>query len=217
MAITRSAQFWNWFRQHENKYRDFDRCSDKEVEDLMHELDVHLKAYHHRLWASVKTEKGDDRSTLILSANGRRFSFGYVDRLVAKVPLMEYWKVVALEEPREADFMLKERFGDLAMDVRKLSFAAEQNEKGQQDIAVYTDPYDYGKAKRYNQAARRVVYNLLGERFFGLGIGYVWCRPLAEERGTKGLRRIKELPGYMGRQAPMKLVVGPGGELMGRG
>jgi hypothetical protein len=211
MAVQLSKHhFWQWFLRHNKEYLELNKKSKKELAYWKNELQAHLRAYYKFLYFSIYVPEKGDSGVLTISVSGKAGYFKYVDNLVALAPQIPGWKIQALEPPRPIDFLWQEQVGHVDIDPRELWCTVPEGERGR--LSVYHMLYTEADNWSYSQVAEAAVYNVLGERSFGLDIGRITVSNLSHAPQGAELIRVEELPAYMTR-GKSGLVVDVGGEI----
>ena len=199
MAIKLSKRhFWQWFIRNHKEYLEFHNKPQKELKYWMNELSAHLRAYFKFLHYSVYVGKEGAVGVLTISVAGKARYFKYVDAIVAIAPAIPGWTIQALEAPRPIDSFWEEELGHAGIDPHELWCTVPQGED-LPGIAVYHMLYAEAKHRLYALAAEMAVYNVLGERSFGVDIGSITIGNLSGAPEDAELIKLEELPAYMPR------------------
>jgi hypothetical protein len=115
----------------------------------------------------------DDKGTasLTVTVNGKAMHFKKVDAFVARAPELPGWSFRALEDPVPVDFLLEKQIEDAGIHPGELYFSFGGNDPEEKDLIVYHSLCTGYNERFILQLAYAAVYNLLGERSFGLDIG----------------------------------------------
>jgi hypothetical protein len=197
MANKLSKQhFWEWFMRHHNEYLAFNNKPKKEIKYWVNELSAHLRAYYKFLQFSVQYRNADAIGVLTISVAGNARYFKYVDRLVALAPEIPHWIIQALEEPKPIGFLLEEEFEQTGIDPHEL-WCTVSTRGGLPAITVYHELYAEAKDMLFASVAQMAIYNILGERSYGLDIGPVTAGNLSHAPAKAELIRLEELPAFL--------------------
>lgn len=199
MRKTTIGHFWKWFEQHAEEYRDIYANDEKKIGYLLDEINMHLRACHKYLEAVVGVQEDTGEATLIITANGQARGFRQADRLVAKAPALANWKIQALQSPAEPGCLLDVFFPEVCIDPERLWFSVlyDGGPSSPKDIIVYSELYKPGVSALFENAVRLVLYNILGERLFGLYIRKIYIANLSEDPDMDWVMRLRELPAYI--------------------
>lgn len=202
MRFSKPKQFWEWFRRNQETYLHLFKSSKAEALYLMREMTMHLAAYGTRINAELYWEKveGDIEVVLVFTTYGRARQFRKVERLVAQAPDLPGWRFLDLDPPRPIDFFLDEDYGHLDFDPFNLWFEPPRffNNQDKCCLDVYVDTYTQ-ISKEYEQAVAGAVYNVLGEKVYGLKIRELNVDRLCElpKRQRSALVNLQQLPQYI--------------------
>jgi hypothetical protein len=207
------SHFWKWFQKHAAAYASIFNRNEKEIVYLLDELNMHLRAYCKHLEGGIGINKKMGTMDLIISAHGRAAYFPKVDKLVACAPALWHWQVIALEPRQPLDNMLDICYPDVQLDPHRLWFEPLDEFSQTADIVVYSECCGMSDEGRFEAAVRAVLYNLLGERSYGLDLGELVIANLSAAPRKENLQRLEELPFYISKCISGHLEVGAGGEL----
>jgi hypothetical protein len=203
--------FWEWFRRHHSEYLALSNKSNKEAAYWLNELNAHLRAYFKFLeyclhWQSEQT------SALIITVDGKAQHFKKVDDLVAKAPAIPGWNFVALEDPKPIDFLLKPEIEETGIDPRELCFSFASNALRTELIIYHLLCTPENKHLLY-ELAYAAVYNLLGERSFGMDIRGIRVANLSAADSDE-VEALEALPECIGRRRSGIIVDSQGNMVM---
>jgi len=205
--------FWQWFLRHNKEYMEFTKKSKKELKYWMNELTAHLRAYFKFLHFSIYVRK-EGEAVLTISVSGNARYFKYVDKIVGIAPEIPGWTVQALEAPRPIDFFWEEEMGHTGIDPHELRCTIPDGDH-LPDIVVYHSLYTEAKQWNFIHAAETAIYNVLGERSFGLDIGTITVGNLSSAPDNAELIKLEDLPAYL-PPSPSGLVVDASGQIWER-
>lgn len=210
MSKLPKRHFWEWFKRHQHEYLVLDKKPKKEVAYWLRELNAHLRAYYKFLGFSlVCPEHGTARLTITVS--GKAMHFKRVEAFVATAPAIPGWSIHALEDPMSVDLLLEEQMVNAGIDLSKCCFSLSGDDPA--TIIVFHPLYTEDNKRLFLQLAYSAVYNLLGERSFGMHISYIGVDNLScADPGD--VHPLKELPAHIGRSLSA-VVVDANGSLLG--
>lgn len=212
MKYSKTTQFWAWFKNHHDTYALLFKERRKDTTYWLRELYMHLAAYGKHIYVDIFWENGTSGGvhTIIFTTKGRSNYFRKVEYLVSKAPVIPGWKFVALQPPRPADFFIQEDFGDVTIYPSELFFILPDKWDSKDRIWLTVCGEFYGEVTgRLQKAVQSVVYNITGEKIYGLGIYFIEVKSLfeltAHERDE--LFPIDCLPGFFAADGKPDLVV----------
>jgi hypothetical protein len=170
MSKLPKRHFWEWFKRHNKEYLDLNKKSKKEAAYWLHELNAHLRAYFKFFGFSLALPDDKGIASLTITVNGKAMHFKKVDAFVTTAPDLPGWNFYALEGPMPIDYLLEKQIEDVGIHPGELYFSIDDNDPEDKDLIAY-----HPLCTEYNkpfilQLVYAAVYNLLGERSFGLDI-----------------------------------------------
>ncbi len=191
MRFSKPKQFWLWFQRNKDTYHHLPACTKTEALYLMREMSMHLQAYGRHINAELYWENtnGQVEIVFVFTTYGRARQFRKVERLVAAAPFIPGWRFLALDPPRPIDFFVDEDFDHLDFEPFELWFEPPEfyDHKDKCCLQVYADIYT-PVTDEYSEAVTAAVYNVLGEKVYGLRIRrvevYRLCELPPQERTT---------------------------------
>lgn len=211
MSKLSKRHFWEWFNRNNKEFLELNKKTKKEESYWLSELNAHLRAYFKFLSFSVTL---NDKKTpaLTITVNGKVQHFQKVDAFVATAPEIPGWRIVALEEPMPIDFLMEKQIEQAGIHPQEFYFSFEDNDPEDPVIVIYhplcTEENEHTLLKLANAA----VYNLLGERTFGLDIQYLEVANLSSA-DPKHLQKLEELPASLGSRSSA-MMIDPDGRLL---
>jgi hypothetical protein len=197
MAIKLSKKhFWQWFMRSNKEYLGLQNKSKKELKYCMNEMTTHLRAYFKFLHFSILVSNDGATGVLTISVSGKAQYFKYVDKIVGAAPEIPGWNIHALEAPKPIDSFWEQELGHTGIDPHELWCTVPDREHRPR-IAVYHMMYTEANNWHYTQAAEMAIYNVLGERSFGLDIGRITVANFSSAPEDAELIKLEELPAYM--------------------
>jgi hypothetical protein len=186
--------FWQWFLRNNKEYLELSKKSKKESSYWLNELNAHLRAYYKFFEFCLSTDK-NKTGTLTITVDGKSQYFKKVDAMVASAPDIPGWTIKSLEDPFPIDFMLETQIEETGVDPRELSFQFDTDPpKG--CLVVYHPMYTEKKKYSFYSLARNAIYNLLGERSFGIEIHDIEVLNLSEAYVDQ-VQMFENLPEYI--------------------
>ena len=170
MSKLPKRHFWEWFKRHHNEYLELRKKSKKEAGYWLCELNAHLRAYY-KFFGYCLTFPDKGPASLTITVNGKAMHFKKVDAFVATAPELPGWTITALEDPMPVDFLLEKEMEEAGIHPGEFCFSFDGNDPEDKDIIVYHPLCTENNERFILQLAYAAVYNLLGERSFGMDLG----------------------------------------------
>jgi len=187
--------FWEWFKRYNAEYLFLKDKSNKEARFWISELNAHLRAYYKFFRFGIQWEKGQP-TILTISVHGKAAHFKKADDLVAMAPQIPGWKIVSLDQPRDMDLHLEDVIREISIDPHEFRYSLD-NHPHNPTITVYHPLYTPENDPLIYQLAHGAVYNLLGERSFGIDIGEIEVANLSSANIDE-LEDLEALPDQIG-------------------
>lgn len=187
--------FWEWFKRCNKEYLNLNKKPRKEASYWLNELNAHLRAYFKFFGFNMELENNQS-ATLTITVNGKAVHFAKVDAFVALAPDIPGWTITALQSPMPVDFLLEQQMELTGIAPEELCFSLESGSTSA-DIIVYHPLCTQENKHVFSQLVHAAVYNLLGERSYGVDVGRVEVANLSLAN-PKDLRDLEELPGLLG-------------------
>jgi hypothetical protein len=210
MSKLSKRHFWEWFKQNKKEYSGLSKKTDKEKTYWLNEMNAHLRAYFKFFEFSIMWE--DETPVLIITVKGKAQHFKKVEAFVAKAPEIPGWKIIALEYPLAIDFFLEKEIEDSGVHPVELSFSFPGDDPESGSITVYHPLITEKNKRAFWNLAHAAIYNLLGERSFGLDIYEIEVSNLSIAV-DEVLRSLEELPSCLG-MGKSSMIVDDEGKLM---
>jgi hypothetical protein len=204
MSKLSKRHFWEWFNRNNKEYLELQHKSKKEATYWLHEMNAHLRAYF-KFFEFRLTLPGNGIASLTITVNGKAQHFKKVERFVATAPEIAGWSMHALEDPMPIDFLLEKQIESTGIHPAEFCFSFANPEANTPDIIIYHPLCTAGNEGLYLQLAYPAVYNLLGERSFGLDIGRLEMANLSEA-DPDDVYQLEDLPTYIGLLKPAMMV-----------
>lgn len=212
MSYLPKRHFWEWFKRHNKEYLELRSKTKKEATYWVRELSAHLRAYFKFLEFSMSWhDEGTARLTITVQGKARYFK--KVDAFVATAPEIPGWSIRSLEDPMPVDFLLEKEIENAGIHPGEFYFSFDSDEPEDRDITVYHPLCTDHNAHAFAQLAYGAVYNLLGERSFGLDIDRLEMVNLSYA-DPAAIYKLEELPVHIGLRRS-SMMVGPNGTLLG--
>jgi hypothetical protein len=192
MSKLSKRHFWEWFKRNNTTYLELHNRTKKEAAYWINELNTHLRAYG-RFYSFHLTVSEKHTGSLTITVNGQSNHFKKADALVALAPEIPGWTIVSLEAPMSVNYELEQQLSASGIALDDLYFSFAGNDPDNNYITVYHTLCNEDSRHLFYNIAHAVVYNLLGERSFGLDIVDLDVANLSEADSTH-VWKLEELP-----------------------
>ncbi|MBO9204772.1 MULTISPECIES: hypothetical protein [Niastella] len=212
MSKLSKRHFWEWFKRNNKEYLDLNNKTKKEATYWLNELNAHLRAYYKFFEYRISLpDKGIPNLTITVS--GKAMHFKKVDLFVATAPEIAGWQISALEDPMPIEFLLEKHMESTGIHPAEFSFSFASEDPEDTNVIIYHPLCTPQNEGPYLQLAYAAVYNLVGERAFGLDIGQLEMSNLSTA-DPDDVYPLEELLIHISLRKPA-MVVGPNGTLEG--
>jgi hypothetical protein len=197
----KADHFWNWFKNHHEKYLDPLGPTREQVLYWGNEMSLHLWHVCPGLGFEIAGYHPPERPSLTISCQSRRRYFGIARALVAAAPPIPLWEISALRQPTDMDFFLDMHFPSFKTRPESLRFGTYGDEKAGSKLeylVIYFPEYRKEDEDLYMDVSYFILENLLGEETLGSMVGTIITRALDDEAMIyHAPRPITELPAYI--------------------
>lgn len=214
MSRLSKNHFWEWFKRNNKEYLELKKKTKKEAGYWLNELTAHLRVYFRYFGFSI-TLPENGTAQLTITVNGKARYFEKADAFVAKAPEIPGWTVKALEDPVPIDFLLEKEIKAAGIDPREFGYSFTSDDPDDSDIIIYHPLCTNENLRSFINLAYEAVYNLLGERSFGLDVNIFEVTNLSEA-DFDDVYPLEELPVHLGSRRS-SIVVDKNGTLLGMG
>jgi len=204
MSKLPKSHFWEWFKRNNKEYLELKDKSKKEAGYWMNELTAHLRVCFRYFGFSL-TLPDNGLAKLTITVNGRERYFEKVEAFVAKAPEIPGWTIATFEEPMPVDFMLEKQIEKAGIHPSEFSFSFASDDPMDTDIIVYHPLCTDENNRQFSILANEAVYNLLGERSFGMDLGRMEMDNLSGA-GNEELYPLEELPSHISLRRPAMVI-----------
>jgi hypothetical protein len=192
MSKLSKQHFWEWFKRNNREYIDLNKKSKKEISYWLNELNAHLRVYNKFFSYSLVLEH-KKTATLTITAKGKEKYFEKVEAFVAKAPRVRGWRIHALDSPAPIDCLLDDLINVTGIHPQELYFSFASNEMDHDGIIVYHPLCTTKNEHLILKLADAAVYNLIGEKAYGLEIGWIEVTNLSCAC-SNDMKKLEELP-----------------------
>lgn len=204
MSKLSKRHFWDWFQRNNKEYTGLQHKSKKEATYWLHEMNAHLRAYFKFFeFRLALPENG--MPNLTITVNGKAKHFKKVEKFVAAASGINGWIISALEDPMPIDFLLEKQIEDTGVHPGEFMFSFADADYDNPDVIIYHPLYTPESGLLFLPLAYSAVYNLLGERSFGLDIGQLEMANLSSA-DPGNVYRLEELPIHIDLRKPAMMV-----------
>jgi hypothetical protein len=211
MSKLSKRHFWEWFKRNNKEYLELNNKSKKEAAYWLAEMNTHLRAYFKFFEYSLALpDKGDAKLTI--SVNGKTIHFKKVESFVATAPEIPGWNIIALEEPMPIDFILEKQMANAGIEPGEFSFSFVSDDADAAHIMIYHPLCTPANERHFLELAYGAVYNLLGERSFGIDISLLEMANMSDANVDE-VYPLEELPIHIGSRKS-SIVVDQNGSLL---
>jgi len=211
MSKLPKRHFWEWFKRNNKEYLELNKKSQKEASYWLSELTAHVRIYL-RYFGFTLALPDKEPARLTITVNGKAEYFKKVDAFVATAPEIPGWIINALDEPVPIDFLLEEYIQKAGIHPGEFCFSFASDHREHQDLIVYHPLYTKDNERIFLELAYEAIYNLLGERSFGMDLGHVHIDNLSCAN-TDEIHQLEELPYHISNRGS-SLIVGKDGTLL---
>ena len=191
--------FWNWFLANNEDYLNLndDELTHVKKQKLLDQFLFHLHDYCDKLYFEIGGWPGQEQE-LIITADGNKDYFGFVDELIANAPVIENWQFTAFLQPHELDYT--SNFEDVELKPLEMWFLPLNSASQPKSIGlrISLPNYDAVKESEWLEAAVfRVIDTVLGEKAFALDVDHIEISSLASNPEEQGMMELKDLPAFI--------------------
>jgi hypothetical protein len=166
--------FWNWFQDNNQTIKNFINETLKSQKQISHSIKHRLGFYCKELdYMIVFPKKPNERTELIITANGNPEYFIQVTKLIKHAPTLKHWKFTAFVQSKENIDKIMDGldnpyvFQEITIKTSEIKFLPlTYDEKTKKlDIMVCLKNYNiHCDTKTWNQAIYIIIQDLLGEK-----------------------------------------------------
>lgn len=170
MLLIYPQRFWEWFVEHELKFRYPSRLTQQQQQHWEKELlaDLNLASLEY-LFAHIDADEQNNTARMIISAHGKAALFETVELMVIAAPEMEGWEIGAFYPPLPEAMWTRHNYPSVTTGPENIFFSPVQmvQDKEKYDLALYVDQ-EVNINWEVKGAATQMMYAILGERIGGL-------------------------------------------------
>jgi len=184
---SKEKKFWDWFSQHASIYFEFE----KDQMNLFTQLKNQLNFINKDLVFEFSPVFSDGSRELVISSDGIKSAFPFVEKLVAADPKIKNWKIVAFRQPRKNIAQI--RYENLLISLDDVFFRYVKN-NGLLELELHLK--GFYPSPEWTSAVFLILDNVLGEYHTEMSIDSIEKKTLAEEQRS-GLFPIRSLPSIL--------------------
>jgi len=201
--------FWNWFQDNNQTIKNLIHETPKNQKHISFWINKNLSYYCNEIDFILVFPKNNNKSELILTANGNPDYFNQVINLVDNAPQLKNWKFTAFIQPMERIDEIMMGFDDpyifheMTLKASELTFLpVEYHEVSHKlDIIVFLKNYSlYCDTKILQQAIFIIMQDIVGEKFLHQNINFVQLAQVPDNK--EGLIKLCELHQYLDNYEP---------------
>jgi hypothetical protein len=175
--------FWGWFAQNEEGLSDSKSPDDVILERVADQI----KKVYSSLTFEISPVK-DGKQKFVISADGIKEGFPYVEKLFASAPKSDHWIFIKFRQRRPLTGIL---FRKVKVEPKDLFFTLE-SDQGKAGITIYTRGHDSDDPEAITGIAFLMIDFALREYDSVTNVGFVETKSYSEPSGLKK-RPITEL------------------------
>ena len=184
------AEFWDLFERTADQLSALDDADGSVYDALL----AQLHRVHRGLYLEFCAEPG--ACELIITADGDRELFPWVESTVANAPIVEGWTICALK-PR-IGFPVNVRWEDVTVNISDVVFdPLERKASGDLGLRVFIDGLPESDVEVAHNAILRALDHGLGERRFAERVAFTEVRPLPSDKSLADYIQLTDLERYI--------------------
>lgn len=158
--------FWEWFASNEDRIFNFENDQDT----IFSELTARLRSIHPSLTFEISRIE-DGKREFVLSADGDRRAFPFVESTYSKAPVLDRWTFVKFR-PRIGTGLVIEFEGGFKLSPDDLKFALAKHE-GKIAIGIFAKDYSENEHDNFLRAVFVLLDTALGEYDMETKVGFI--------------------------------------------
>jgi hypothetical protein len=179
--------FWGWFAENkhlfENILSNIDReTQPKDIDSAMTLFEENLHKYNENIWFRMGSQNPFE---LIITAEGNKDNFPFVEKLVKNSPEIENWKIISFIQPQSIDtggYYYKE--GDYELTINDIFFSFSENLSGENgyflEVMFYVIDDKFFDNDGFKSSIIRIAETATGEYDFAKIVGFINVVPTSE-------------------------------------
>lgn len=193
-TINNYADFWHWFKQHEQSFFKTVKNHDKVDENFLNKLTPLLLQLSDDFYC-VTGMAEDDTAELIITTDGTVKDFVFAEEFIAEAPAIKGWRFTALKPPCDIESMGIKMSG-YDFDDSNINFYSNDHAEYPDEIDITLVHKDYTEENKETITSGSLIYldNMLGEYNTAIMLDTV---QVEGPSNNIDLIPIDKLPGYL--------------------
>ena len=176
--------FWNWFVENkllfENILSNVKSLNQDEIDNAMNLFEENLHKYNENLWFRMG---GKNPFELIITAEGNKDIFPFVEKLVENSPKIENWEIISFIQPKNIDEFYYKK-DDYELTANNIFFSFSENLSGQGgcffETMFYVTDDKFIDDDGFKSSIIRIAETAVGEYDFARIIGFIGVVPTSD-------------------------------------
>lgn len=182
MNTNHITDFWKWFSRFNDVFRVLHRLPIESADFWENQLITQLNTVHKWPWNVAFEWHTNGVTEMIFTAKRQLYYFNIIEELVSQAPALPGWNFQALYPPKQPDYNITERFGEIGISPAELWLAPSSVKRvggGKYLLDIYAELYNPAEIT-HRKAIDAVLFNILGERCMvidiaGFEVKWVFC------------------------------------------
>ena len=170
-------KFWNWFEENKQLFEkvisNVKGLNQDDIDNAMNIFEENLHQCNENLWFRMG---GQNPFELIITAEGRKDVFPFVEKLVANSPKIENWKVIPFIQPQNIEEFYYKK-DDYELTASDIFFSFSENLSGQGGYFIETMFYvkdeKFIDDEGFKSSIIRIAETAVGEYDFAKIVGFI--------------------------------------------
>jgi hypothetical protein len=177
-------KFWNWFVENKQLFEDIisnlKGLNQEDIDNAMNLFEENLHKCNENLWFRMG---GQSPFELIITAEGNKETFPFVEKLVENSPEIENWKIISFIQPQNIDgFYYKQ--DDYELTANDIFFSFTENLSGEGgyffETMFYVQDDKFIDDDGFKSSIIRIAETAVGEYDFAKIVGFINVVPTSE-------------------------------------
>jgi hypothetical protein len=195
-----TSQFWNWFKQHQDKLTQINNpnLNENDQEELLDSILEQLHLFCDKLYFDLGGLHGESQE-FVITAEGDVDYFDKVEELIEAAPDLKGWSFIAFMPARGLGDTTV--FEDVELKPFEMWFLPLDNKNKPKSLGfrICLPNYELVKNSKWLKAAvYKVLDTALGEKVFAMDIDYIEIKELPHgDLEAQGLLELKDLSAFV--------------------
>ena len=195
--IEKAVAFWNWFKEHAQKYIAFHQIEVGAKMELIDQFSEKIREYHPCISFRMGGAKDAEITEIILSANGQKLYFDAVYILGSVAPEFDGIKVITFAPPVGTKFKFFYR-GHEFNSTKTVFFPVVSPEKSNfVGLDVCHKDYTEEEHEMFIAATWKMLQGLLGEKSAAMDIDYMKVSKKPKKKDRSNALPFTEIGAYI--------------------